>query len=859
MEIILSHNQIDFDALASMVAASKLYPEAKMVLPKQQSEQVRQYLAIYRDSFDFISDQTICWKEVNHVILTDVAALDRTEAQSKLPGDIPMTVYDHHPLLEEDKEEHVTYIIEKTGAAVTILIEEMMKQQMDISLYEATLFALGLYTDTGSFTYPNTTVRDLKAAVFLMERGVQLELVHQFSEETLSSSQQEAFQTYLSSAESLELEGLHVVIASLKTEEFVGSLNVITSRVIETTGADAVITVTSMQNKTFIIGRSSSDRMNLLPIMSHFHGGGHEKAASATVKNRTLSSVIKEVKEKLSSSISSAVRADFLMSAPVKTVVEDTTIDEAKDQMLHYGHNGFPVVNKDGALIGIISRRDVDKANQHGFGHAPVKGYMSTNPVTITKQTSFEHIQQLMIQYNIGRLPVIENDKIIGIVSRTDVIEYMHNLTSKEKCTPENISEQIELLLPEKIVHLLKKAGTIADEKGMKAYIIGGIVRDMILEKPSEDIDIVIEGDGIYFAEAFAKHVKGTVTPHETFGTATVETADGIKLDFTTSRTEYYEKPAALPTVVRSNIKEDLFRRDFTMNAMAASLQPESFGELIDYFNGLKDIQEKKLRVLHNLSFVEDPTRILRGIRFEARFSFRMDEETEAFLRHSAASISALSQSRIIAELKHIFQETNPIDSISRLHELGVLNKFLPGSVWSEKTSAVLSLLLKKWKQQGTKPSEKDEWFFIASCLYVENKQTASLIESIAATKPQKKIARDVAVILSCDDDDVFQSRGAFHEIAFHLDEDALFLAELAFEASKEKNKASLLHTYRTKRRNLPSWISGEDLKGAGLTPGPAFKDYLFQLEKAFLNDEINNREEALIYIERRIKGENEE
>ncbi|SDI26336.1 CBS domain-containing protein [Alteribacillus bidgolensis] len=853
MEIILTHDQVDFDALASMVAASKLYPQAAMVLPKQQSEQVRHYLALYRDNFNFSAENDIDWEKVSHVILTDVAHLSRTEARSTLPSGIPITVYDHHPLLEEDKQEHVTYVVEKTGAAVTILIEEIIKQQMEISSYEATLFALGLYTDTGSFVYPDTTVRDLKAAVFLKEKGMQLDLVQQFSEETLTSIEQETFQAYLSSAENVEAEGLHMVIASLTADRFIGNLNVITSRVLETTGADTVITVTSMKNKIFIIGRSSSDRMNLLPVIKHFHGGGHEKAASASVKERSISSVIKEIKELLSSSISSAVRADFLMSAPVKTVLQNTTINEAKNQMLYYGHNGFPVVDENGKLIGIISRRDVDKANQHNLGHAPVKGYMSTSPVTITKHTSFEQIQQLMIQYNIGRLPVIENEKIIGIVSRTDVIEYMHNRSSKDNQAPANIKEQIETLLPKDAIVLLKKAGSLAETKNMKAYIIGGIVRDLILGSPSEDIDIVIEGDGISFAEAFANDINGTVTPHETFGTATVETENGSKLDFTTSRTEYYEKPAALPTVVRSNIKEDLFRRDFTMNAMAASLEPDSFGELIDYFNGLEDIKKKNLRVLHNLSFVEDPTRILRGIRFEARFSFRMDEETEAFLRHSAASIFALSHTRVITELKHIFQETNPAESLSRLHELGVLNKFLPGSIWSTKTSAVLSLLLKEWEQQETRPSIKEEWFFITACLYTENAETAKLLEAIAATKPQKKTARDFAVLMNDVTDDVFASEGALHEFAFHLDEDALFLVFLALLCSGEQSKARIVHAYRTKRKKLPRWVSGDDLKAAGLTPGPAFKDYLFQLEKAFLNGEITNRKEALAYIKSRM------
>ncbi|WP_240374844.1 CBS domain-containing protein [Bacillus piscicola] len=849
MKIILTHDHMDFDALASLVAASKLYPAAKMLLPKLQSEQVKKYLAIYRDSFAFSSFKQVDWEETDHLILTDVASVKRTEGASKWKDSMEVTVYDHHPLAESDKEDHFTYHIHHTGAAVTILIEEIIKRNIPVAPYEATLFALGLYTDTGSFTYPHTTIRDLKAALFLMEKGMQLDIVRQFSEESFTVDQQEAFQSYLNKADKLVEHGVTMIVSSLEASRFVNNVNSITARVLETTGADAVITVTNMQNKVFVIGRSATDRINLLPLMKRFHGGGHPKAASASIKHGNIKEITGTVKELLPGMITVSVCAEDLMSAPVKTITEEASIDKAKQQMLYYGHNGFPVVDENGKLTGIISRRDIDKAAQHGYGHSPVKAYMSTDPVTISKATSFERIQQLMIQHNIGRLPVLFEDELIGIVSRTNVIEHMHSQTIKRD--KNNIKADMQSLLSRPVFDLLTKVGELADQLHFKSYIIGGIVRDLLLGIPNEDIDIVIEGDAIKFAETFADKYGGTVKRHETFQTASVETTDQSKLDFTTSRTEFYKRPAALPTVTNSNIREDLYRRDFTMNAIAASLQPATFGDLIDYFNGAADIEKKQLRVLHNLSFVEDPTRILRGIRFEKRFSFKMDKETESFLRESISSISALTKSRISTELRYLFAATDPAGSIARMDHLNVLDAFLPGAVWNERTAATLNALLihedmKDWDRSGN-----DFWFITVLTLYTIDLDRLRYSETVAETKHQRKFAHELTTLLEHYPSDIFTSPGALHEIAAKTEDDVLVFAECMLKTGDETEQkhSATIRTYRIKRTEISKWITGDDLKSAGLTPGPSFKTYMFQIEQAVLNGDVTNREEALDYV----------
>ncbi|MGY4689519.1 CBS domain-containing protein [Salibacterium sp. K-3] len=842
MEVILSHENMDFDALASIAAASALYPQAVMVLSRQQSEQVKEYLAIYRDHFPFVPEEEVTWDETEHIIITDTPSLDRTPAAFMADRDIPVTVYDHHPLREEEKRNGTVYYLDTTGACITILLEEWMKREWIPSESETSLFALGLYTDTGSFSYPGTTLRDLKAGVFLMEHGLNLSLVQQFSEDTLSSRQQQVFQEYLSSAENIEEKGLDIVIAGLETEDYVGSLNVITSRLLETTGADAVITVTGMKNKVFIIGRSTTARIDLGSLMHTFGGGGHEQAASASVKGASASNIQKKVKQYLLTSISAPLTAETIMSAPVKTITADIRVDEAKRRLIHYGHNGFPVVDEQDILIGIISRRDIDKAVQHQLGHAPVKGYMSTNCITVSKTTSFEAIQDVFIRHNIGRVPVLDHGNIIGIVSRTDVIEQLHQSSSIHRHNePVNLQTQMVNLLPTDVLQLLREIGKSAAADNTYAYIIGGMVRDILMGQKGEDIDIVVEGDGIALAETFAEKWNGTVTIHKTFGTATVTMNSGRRVDFTTSRTEYYETPAALPKVSRSNIKEDLYRRDFTMNAMAASLHPSHFGDLIDYFHGREDINRKTLRVLHNLSFVEDPTRILRGIRFEQRFQFEMNKETTAFIYHSASAVASLSRSRIVSEFQALFLETDVVKSLNRLHELGVLDKFFPGTVWNNKTKQILETCLRSLQEL----QELEDWFCIVFCLYLHHSGSIKHAESAAMTKKQKTAVRDTSLLLTLWNEKEWKSPGSFHAHAYHVMDEALFFAALALDPEK----ADFLMDYKKKRQDLQPFVNGHDLKAAGLSPGPSFRNYLFKLEQKMLDGTITTREEALQFI----------
>lgn len=854
MQIVISHVNTDFDALASMIAAKKIHPDAQLVISDQLEYRVQRFLNIYRDMFDFMPIAHIDWEQVTEMIIVDVASLSRI---GKLPDDFnPATrkiiVYDHHPKSDKD----VAYdegIIEPTGAAVTILLEEIEKQNLPISQFEASLFGIGIYTDTGNFTHNSTTVRDFQMASYLLEQGMQLEMVQRFSEQTMTHEQQELFDHLLTNTEIQEIDGLEIAISTYELKKYQNGLAMITTKLLDVKSTDAVISVVKMKHTVVVVGRASSQRITLLPILKKFGGGGHKHAGSATIKKGDREEILQLVTENIHLMLKPAITAKDLMTYPVKTLSPDTTIEEAGKLMYRYGHSGYPIV-ENGRLTGLITRRDLDKANHHGLGHAPVKAYMTTDVVTIEPGTTLEEIQELVIKHNIGRLPVIINNEIAGIVTRTNIIQVLHDDVAVAKkpqqhLNVDDITEMMEELLPTDVCVLLKQIGETASEMGTSVYLIGGIVRDILLGKPNNDIDIVAEGDGIRLAKSLEIAHGGHITEHTNFGTATWVHPSGLSIDVTSARLEYYEQPGSLPEVETSLLGDDLQRRDFTINAMAIRLNEEAYGELIDPFGGQQDLTERKIKILHNMSFVEDPTRIFRAVRFEERFGFLMDVQTQALALESISKVIQLSPQRIIEEMKRLFTEAKPQDVIRRLFELHVWQQYGIHEKFTNASSDAAETLQKLYSEQAqtsikTIADEQAAWFnyFLLPFFCSDNLYVA---EKFALTKKRKKLLEEVTALHNHDKWKTANLNGDYHMFLHNYSNESILFLLAACEIP---NKQDVIN-YLQLRRDLPTYITGADLVKAGLKPGPTFSEVLLLLEASQLNGDLTSKDDALIWL----------
>lgn len=865
MDIITSHNSLDFDGLAAMVAAGKIYPHAVKVFSGTLSQNVKKFMALYKDMLMIKVPAHINHGDVERMIVVDTASANRLGHLKHMACSPSMDfyIYDHHPAAPGDLRGSVRKV-EAVGAVTTLLVEEIFQRDIPISAFDATILALGIYEDTGSLLFSSTTARDLKAAAFLRDKGANLAVVANFMDQPFSGEQRQIMQTLLSSTRRLRIKNTDVIFAISDTEEFIPGLDAVTYRLLEIENCEVVFVIARMEGKLNVVGRSRSNNVRINEILQILGGRGHEKAASAVVKDHNIEEVIEILTAALTENIHPALLAANIMSTPVKTVPVDVSMEEAGKTMLRYGHTGMPVIDGD-KMVGVISRRDVDKSRLHNLGHAPVKGFMTREVMSVTPQTPVNEIQKIMIEYDIGRVPVIdEQGRLHGIVSRTDILRTLHGddypedhevLYRPPVIKETNCLNLMQQRLPSRILSTLRLAGQLAAEQGMNVYLVGGFVRDFFLGVPNFDVDLVVEGDGIELARRLGETLGARVRVHQRFKTAVVILPDDFKIDVATARTEYYEFPAALPRVQRSSVKEDLYRRDFTINTLALCLCPEKFGDLIDFFGGRRDLENGVIRILYNLSFVEDPTRIIRAIRFEQRYRFVMEPDTLRFARDAIERrlLGQLSYSRIMHELILILSEKDPVPSLERMNAIGVWDYIFPevdldALDWNDLRR--IAVLVVWWQERynlyGVRPWLVYILFLLSG---LSREEALKAVKKYPLSKHLQKSleesfgAPQMASIF-CEHYPMLPSE-LDKLLAGWTQEGLIYLLLCIKDEQTWENTVKYLDL----KERVKVIIDGNDLKRMGLKPGPIYSRIFEGLYLTKLDGHIKNREEELALV----------
>lgn len=644
MEVITTHLLTDFDGLAAMVAAKKLYPGASLVLPGKASCAVEDFLALHKDALLIEDAKNINLGRVRRLILVDTRNPRRIGFLNALVerADVEIHIYDHHPAHGDDVRGTLE-VVEPVGATTTLLVERIREAGIELSPFEATVLALGIYEDTGSLLYPSTTCRDAAAAGFLLSCGANLSVVANFLERPLAAEQQELLKELILNAERHLVNGLKVLVTWARSEEFFDGLAVLTHKLVEIEQLDVVFTIVEMVDRVYVTGRSGLPEVDVRAVLQHFGGGGHPAAAAAVVKRVT----VEQVKERLLARLSESVRAPLtvaeIMSSPVKTVSPETTIAEAGQVMLRYGHSGLPVVRED-QLVGILSRRDIEKAQRHNLTHAPVKAFMSHQVVTVEPYLPVSDAQTLMIEHNIGRLPVVEGGRLVGIVSRTDILRTLHPdfkpqfrllyAPASPAAGKRNVAALLRAGVTAPALSILERLGARARESGRAAFLAGETVRDLLLGLGPRELKVVVEGDAAALAAAVATEAKLRLKETARQGGAVLLLADGCRCYVREARPGFFEYALGIQVNNRS-LHQELYRQDFTIDALAVELAPERFGEVIDYFGGREDLKFGLVRVLHNRSFAEEPLRVLRAVWLSERFNFQIERQTLKLLREA--------------------------------------------------------------------------------------------------------------------------------------------------------------------------------------------------------------------------------
>lgn len=871
MIICTTHLNADFDCIGAMIGIKKMHPKAWIIFPGSKEPAVRDFLKSGYFSLEEKKLKSFDPSEITKIILVDTQNVDRLGPVTDLlrkRKDIPVEVIDHHkdsPSLPSAKKS----IIRPVGSTTTIVINMLRDRNIPIEPKEATVMALGIYEDTGFLLFPTTTPEDLSAVGYLLGCGADLRVVSSILKRGLNSEQIILYNDFITAGKRYEMKGEEVVIAAVRTDKYVQDAALVVHQYCDSENVMHFYALLEMEDRIFLIGRSKLPSINAGKIAEAFGGGGHASASSATIKNMTLFEVKEKLLQVIEENVNPAVSAQDIMSKVVFTTQADTSIEKVLEYMNRSRVNAIPVT-KGKKVIGAVSRQMVDGAIYHGMGKMSVREIMLDTLEILPEEADLAEVQKVMIEKNLRFVLIGKGaDEIEGIISRMALFRNLYEEQVKRglsgskgmRASMENILPMMTKRLQKQIISLLKRAGDVAHSMGVSVYLVGGMVRDLFLKEENTDIDLVIEGNGIEYAKKLARVIKGKLKSHMKFQTAVITLSDGFKIDIASARTEYYEHPAALPTVERGMIRQDLYRRDFTINTLAIKLNGKEYGTLVDYFGGRRDIQEGKIRVLHSLSFIEDPTRAYRAVRFAARFGFDIAKETKHLITvaRKKGILERLSGRRIMKELELIFDEEHPVKAVQIMDALGLLECISKEIKLSKSAIALLEridetlswyrLLYRKEKPVGYLI------YLMGIADAADDKGRLNISERLCITGRDKQILTEYKAKLHQLISSIQRTpRTAMSDIYFHCRDLPLEIILFCIAKTIRLEIKKALTNYLLAWRDTVLEIDGEDLKRLGLKPGPAFSAILNQILKAKIDGKVTKRNEELAFALKLIK-----
>lgn len=864
MELIVTHSRTDFDGLAAQLAAQKLYPRAIPVLNRRLRDNVAEFEALYHEHLPFVPEDDLPDEQVARLIVVD------TPSAPGIPGledaRVPTLIIDHHPRerapLPNEELDHA-----EIGAITSLLVQRLITAQISLSSVEATLMLLGIYDDTGSLSFSTTTQADVAAAAWLLGQGARIEALGEFLRRPLSAEQERVLEQLTDSMKIEPIGGWTVLLASAQVKGDAPQLSSLADKLGDLyLPSVTALAISTGDHGTQIILRANPEALDVGSLARGFGGGGHPAAAAAYVRERSGNELLPELERAIRRAIQPSPTAADVMTRYVHSVSQDATVSQAEAVLARSGHGSLPVVDTNRIVHGLVTRRDLATAARHGRRDTPVTRYMWDDPPLVAPDTPLADLRREIAEAEnarVGRLLVVDGERhLLGIIARSDLVEAIDGVADRDDA---RLAEEFERTLTAPLIDVLRRAAAIAEEHGSALYAVGGTVRDMLLQRAQGDLDLLVEGDAIGLADALVNEFGGEVTSHEQFGTATLELGEREKgrkgeqtsharsasplhpltLDFVMARTEFYEAPATLPAVEAASLRHDLHRRDFTINTLAICLNPSRYGRLYDFYGGRRDIERKLIRVLHNLSFLDDPTRILRAARLAARLGFSIEARTRALI-DDALEYDVLGRTtpqRIFNELRLVLNEAEPERVLGLLQEWGVLHALHPALGWSEAQAAQL-------RSARTAAFADASATHVALSIVVYPLTETERGEILARFQPPGTISalfadldRVQAAITQLRAPDLANS--ALDRLLFGIGTTAMRAAELA----EGGVVAERIDHYLAELRPTRTALNGDDLLRLGFTPGPGVGRALAELRAAKLDGLVQTREDEEAWV----------
>jgi tRNA nucleotidyltransferase (CCA-adding enzyme) len=839
-EVIATHANTDFDAFASLLAARRLYPDAVVAIHGTLNRNVREFYRLHADELDAVEASRLEPESIRRLIVIETTSASRLGELEPVAHDpeVETVVFDHHAgeLPEWVKPENA--VVSQDGALTTTLVGVLAEREIAVTPLEATAFALGIHEDTGSLTYPTATQRDADALAWCLRHGARQDLLARFLHTPLTDEERELLGALMAAVRNERVAGVDVLVAAVSWPRHVDGVSNLAHKIIDLTDCRSLVLLVEMEERVFAVTRSRTPDIDAAAVAASLGGGGHREAASAIFRG-SLGEAEEALREGLVAAAREPVRAEQVMSRPARSVGPDESVAHAMVVCQRYAQSGILVV-EDGSLVGAVGREDLDKAIAHGLSHAPVKGIMSSRVVSVAAEAPLGEVQEALAGSADGRVAVLEDGRLVGVVTRSDVLRALGEQPAVEAEVEASLAAELAGL--EELQDAFEAISAVSEPYD-GVYLVGGTVRDILLGEPNFDVDVAVEGDAIELARSLADALDGRVRAHRKFGTAVVLYREEERIDVVTARTEFYDAPAALPSVEHATIREDLFRRDFTINAMAVSLKGEDFGRLVDPFGGRRDLEAKTIRILHNLSFIDDPTRIFRAIRYESRYGFRMDDHTQRLARGTIEMglVGDLSSARLRDELVALLEEGDAGASILRLAELGAGAAIHPHLAADDEAVDLLARMRRLNEHYGTAvPSWR-----LAFAVLARRMPPDEVYAWLRRLKVQRRDLERVAAAVTVGPRILERLRGGSAEPADVVAAADPYAPDAPLFAMALDERPELDDYFR-RLRNVQLEVSGSDLAELGLGESPEVGEILAELRRRKLNGQLDGRESEL-------------
>ncbi|WP_457635295.1 CBS domain-containing protein [Persephonella sp.] len=860
MQVIFISEGADLDALSTAFGITLINPEAKILLPDAVSSSFRLAVKRFENKLKGKMIKINDLKKINVLYLADT---NNYKASLKKLSDFidentKVIIYDHHPVrskLPKNVEKH----IKKTGSASTIVVYQLKRNKIQLSSDDATILILGIYEDTGNFTYNTTTEKDLRAAAYLIEKGADLETVKNIIEERIDQQQISIIHQLVENLQYFFLKNKKIIFSFAYSDRYIPDISGFLHMIKPLQEADAFFVMINEKGKTSIIARSKRKEIDVGKIMSYLGGGGHFAAASATVKGLTVQEIKNYIESVLLSEAYKEKTISEFMSREIITVNKDTQIQEIKEEL-----DKAPVVfvvDKKGKFLGIALSRVLKESLRHGIKDVKIENFIIDSIITFEPSTRLSEAEKTITTSSQEYFPVLENGKPVGVINRTYIIKILHGqvfdsekdiFISRERIKPKflNFERNLRKYLPDHIITHLEEIGKLSKKLGYSTYLVGGIVRDIVMSKKSLDIDLIVEGDAVKLSKEYAKLKKIPVHTFEEFMTAQLTLETGEKIDLATARKETYTHPGAYPKVEKATIKEDLYRRDFTINTLAIEITEGKFGILIDFFNGLKDIKDRMIRILHQLSFIEDPIRILRALRFAGRLGFKLGKPTEKLLKLAVDEdmLSVAPAGRINIELNYSLNEEKVIDILMLMNRYRVLHSLIPDFYMDEKREEILNRLrdtIISFEMFFGIKIDRVSNYLLALMYHLPFDISYKILQKYHFSKSVKFFeeyldARDLFQKIPRKDSQLYKKIKFIKKdiLVYICASSDIELSERIIRILKKEEEKDLL-------------LSGKDLKEMGIPPSPVYKKILDDVFKKYLDGEIKTKKEAVEYVKK--------